>query len=181
MTVKAAPGKFSYASPGHGSSPHLAAERLFKVTLGLDIAHVPHQGGPPAVNSTLGGHTQLTLLALPVVMSAVQDGKLRMLAVAGKQRLAAFSQVPTLAEAGFPDHETSFWNVLLAPAGTAKQVLDGLNSRVSQGMAAKDVSDKLSAMGFSVVSSTREQAGAHIASEIAKFRDILARTQLKIE
>lgn len=179
--VQAGPTQYSYASPGFGSSPHLAAERLFRATLGLDIAHVPHQGGPPAVNSTLGGHTQVTLLALPVVLSAVQDGKLRLLAVASKDRLAAFPQVATLADVGFPGHETSFWNVLLAPAGTPGPVLENLHQRVTSAMASEDIRSKLAAMGFAVAGGTRGDAAAHLTAEIAKFKDILAKTSVKIE
>ena len=80
--VKANPGKYNYASPGYGSSPHLASERLFKHSLGLDVVHVPFQGGPPAVTSTVAGHTQILHLTLPIVAPLVRDGKLRLLAVA---------------------------------------------------------------------------------------------------
>ena len=105
--VKANPGKYNYASPGYGSSPHLASERLFKQTLGLDVVHIPFQGGPPAVTSTVAGHTQILHLTLPIVAPLVRDGKLRLLAVADKMRAPEFPSIPTLEEAGIPNHEGS--------------------------------------------------------------------------
>ena len=77
--TKASPGKYNYASPGYGSSPHLAGERLLRRTLGLDIVHVPFQGGPPAINATVAGHTQIFAITLPLVAGLVKDGKLRFL------------------------------------------------------------------------------------------------------
>src|SRR6516225_423723 len=84
--LKANPGKYSYASPGHGTSPHIACERLFKLTYGLDVVHVPFQGGAPAVTATLAGHTQILHITLPLAAPYIKEGKLRGLAVADKRR-----------------------------------------------------------------------------------------------
>ena len=146
--LKANPGKYSYASPGYASSPHIAAERLFRLTHGLDVTHVPFQGGPPAVTSTIGGHTAIVHLTLPVVAPSVKDGKLRMLAVADQKRHPEFPDVPTLAEAGIPNHEVGFWNALLAPRGTPADILDDLNRQVAQVMAQPEVREKLGVIGF---------------------------------
>jgi tripartite-type tricarboxylate transporter receptor subunit TctC len=179
--VKASPGKFSYASPGFASSPHLAGESLFRQTLGLDVAHVPHQGGPPAVNSTMGGHTDIVHLTLPVVASAVKDGKLRMLAVADMRRHPMFPDVPTLAEAGIVNHEVGFWNALLAPRGTPQAVLDKLNQRVSTIIGSAEVSSQLEAMGFTPRTGPNGDVTQHIASDIAKMKAILDRTKITLE
>lgn len=179
--VKANPGKFSYATPGFASSPHLAGERLFRVTLGLDVAHVPHQGGPPAVNATIGGHTQVVHLTLPVVAAAVKDGKLRMLAVADTARHPMFPDVPTLAESGTPGHELGFWNALLVPQGTPVTVVDALSARITAIMKADDVRKRLEAVGFTTVTGTRAEVGRHIADDIARLRSIIAATGIKIE
>ena len=179
--LKANPGKYSYASPGYASSPHLAAERLFRLTHGLDVVHVPFQGGPPAVTSTIGGHTAIVHLTLPVVAPSVQDGKLRMLAIADKKRHPAFPDVPTLQEAGIADHEVGFWNALLAPKETPKDILDEIQRQVTQIMLLQDVKDKLAVIGFSPVTGSREELTAHIQAELKRWKGIVTQANIKID
>jgi tripartite-type tricarboxylate transporter receptor subunit TctC len=179
--LKANPGKYSYASPGHASSPHIAAERLFRLTHGLEVTHVPFQGGPPAVTSTIGGHTGIVHLTLPVVAPSAKDGKLRMLAVADKKRHSAFPDVPTLAEAGIPDHEVGFWNALLAPKGTPPDVLDELNRQVAQVMSLPEIKERLGIIGFSPVTGSRASLGQHIQTELARWSAIVRQANIKID
>ena len=179
--VKANPGKYAYASPGFGSSPHLAGENLFRQTLQLDVAHVPHQGGPPAVIATMGGHTNIVHLTLPVVASAVKDGKLRMLAVADTRRHPMFPDVPTLGEAGIANHEVGFWNALLAPYGTPQAIVDTLNRKVNGIMMMSEVRSQLEAMGFSPRTGSQAELARHIAEDITKLRATLARTKITLE
>ncbi len=179
--VRANPGKYSYATPGFASSPHLAGERLFRVTLGLDVAHVPHQGGPPAVNATIGGHTQIVHLTLPVVAAAVKDNKLHMLAVADAVRHPMFPDVPTLGESGIPGHEIGFWNAVIVVAGTPPAVLDALHARVTAIMTSGDVRQRLDAIGFTTVTGSREDVAKHIAADIARLKATIAETGIKID
>ncbi len=179
--VKAKPGKYSYASPGFASSPHLAGERLFRVTLGLDISHVPHQGGPPAVTSTIGGHTQIVHLTLPVVAAAVRDGKLRMLAVADTKRHPMFPDVPTLADAGIAGHEIGFWNALMVAQGTPAPVVEAIHVRVTEIMKSPDVRKRLETIGFTTVTGTMGDVWDHISSDISRLELILKQTGIKIE
>ena len=179
--LKTSPQKYSYASPGFASSPHLAGERLFHHTLGLDVAHVPHQGGPPAVTSTMGGHTQILHLTLPVVASAVKDGKLRMLAVADKRRHPMFPDVPTLAEAGILNHEVGFWNAILAPAGLPQAVTERLNRTINTIMAMPEVRLQLEAMGFTPRAGSQAELTQFMADDIAKVRATLDQTKITIE
>ena len=127
--VKANPGKYNYASPGNGSSPHLASERLFKQTLGLDVVHVPFQGGPPAVTSTVAGHTQILHLTLPIVAPLVRDGKLRLLAVAGTTRAAEFPDVPTLARRAYRTTRSGFG---MASCFPGERLTTSLNSGIGK-------------------------------------------------
>jgi tripartite-type tricarboxylate transporter receptor subunit TctC len=179
--IKANPGKHSYASPGFASSPHLAGESLFRQTLGLDVTHVPHQGGPPAVNSTIGGHTTIVHLTLPVVAGAVKDGKLRMLAVADKRRHPMFPDVPTLAEAGIANHKIGFWNVMLAPRGTPQAAIDKLHSQISAIIGSAEVRGQLEAMGFTPKTGSQPDVAEYIAGDIAKMKAILDRTKITLE
>ena len=102
--IKASPGKFSFAQPATGSTPHLNGE-LFKLAFDLDLVMVPFTGAAPAVTSTIGGHTPIAFTALPPAMSNIKEGKLRALAVLSTARVAALPDVPTAAEAGIAGHE----------------------------------------------------------------------------
>jgi tripartite-type tricarboxylate transporter receptor subunit TctC len=179
--VKANPGKYNYASPGYGSSPHLASERLFKHSLGLDVVHVPFQGGPPAVNSTVAGHTQILHLTLPIVAPLVRDGKLRLLAVADTTRAAEFPDVPTLDEAGTPNHEAGFWDGIMLPRGTPDDIVERRHRQISEILALSEVRDRLGALGYTVVDGSRTQFAAHLQSELAKWRTIVREGKIKIE
>jgi tripartite-type tricarboxylate transporter receptor subunit TctC len=179
--VKANPGQYNYASPGFGSSPHLASERLFKHSLGLEIVHVPFQGGPPAVTSTVAGHTQILHLTLPIVAPLVRDGKLRLLAVADKTRAAEFPDVPTLDEAGIPNHEVGFWDGIMLPKGTPDDIVELRHRQISQIVALPDVRDRLGALGYTLVNGSRAQFAAHLQSELAKWKAIVRDGKIKIE
>ena len=179
--VKANPGKYNYASPGYGSSPHLASERLLKQTLGLDVVHVPFQGGPPAVTSTVAGHTQILHLTLPIVAPLVRDGKLRLLAVADKTRAAEFPDVPTLEEAGIPNHEVGFWDGILLPKGTPDDIVELRHRQIGQIMALPDVRDRLAALGYTPIDGTPSAFAAHLQTELTKWRAIVRDGKIKPE
>jgi tripartite-type tricarboxylate transporter receptor subunit TctC len=179
--VKASPGKYNYASPGYGSSPHLASERLFKQTLGLDVVHVPFQGGPPAVTSTVAGHTQLLHLTLPIVAPLVRDGKLRLLAVADKTRAPEFPSIPTLEEAGIPNHEVGFWDGILLPKGTPDDIVELRHRQIGQIMALPDVRDRLAGLGYTPINGSPNAFAAHLQTELSKWRAIVRDGKIKPE
>ncbi|WP_291852493.1 tripartite tricarboxylate transporter substrate-binding protein [Bradyrhizobium sp.] len=179
--VKASPGKLNYASPGYGSSPHLASERLFRNTLGLDVVHVPFQGGPPAVTSTVAGHTQILHLALPVVAPLVRDGKLRLLAVADKTRAPEFPDVPTLEEAGVPGHEVGFWNGILVPKGTPDHLVKRRHQQIVQIMSTSEVKDRLRALGYKPVNNSQLQFATHLQTELVKWKGIVRKDAVKTQ
>lgn len=179
--VKASPGKYNYASPGYGSSPHLASERLFKYTLGLDVVHVPFQGGAPAVTSTVAGHTQILHLTLPVVAPLVRDGKLRLLAVAAKTRAPEFPDVPTLEEAGISDHEVGFWNGILVPKGTPDDIVKLRHRQISEIMSLPEVGDRLKALGYMPLRTSQTEFVTHLQTELSKWKEIVRDGKIKIQ
>ena len=124
--VKKNPGKYSYASAGTGQSAQLAAE-LFKLAYGLDIVHVPFNGGAPAMAATMAGHTQIAFNALPSAATFIKDGKVRALGMTSRTRDPEFPDVATLAEQGVPDQESAFFVGVVAPAGTPRDIVDRLN------------------------------------------------------
>jgi tripartite-type tricarboxylate transporter receptor subunit TctC len=179
--VKASPGTYNYASPGYGSSPHLASERLFKQTLGLDVVHVPFQGGPSAVTSTVAGHTQILHLTLPIVAPLVRDGKLRLLVVADKTRAAEFPGVPTLEEAGIPNHEVGFWDGILVPKGTPDDIVELRQRQIGQIMGLPEVRDRLAALGYTPINGSQNAFATHLQTELAKWKAIVRDGKVKPE
>ena len=179
LLLKKSPGQFSYASPGYGSSPHLAAERLFKAA-GVDVLHVPFQGGPPAVNATIGGHTQIVHLTLPIVAPLVRDGRLRMLAVADTKRLPDFPDVPTLAEAGYSGFDVGYWNGIVVPRGTPENVIKTLNQSIAHAVASPDVAKRLAELGFTVNATSPGEFAAHIEAQLLLWGTIAQQTNIKI-
>jgi tripartite-type tricarboxylate transporter receptor subunit TctC len=176
--VKANPGKYSYASAGTGQSAQLAAE-LFKLAFGLDIVHVPFNGGAPAVNSTMGGHTQMAFNALPSAAALIKEGKLRALAVTSGERAPEFPDVPTLAEAGAPGQESLYFQGIVAPAGTPKDIVDQLYREIEKILARPEVKDRLAAIGFGVTISSPEEFQVQLKAEAARWAKVIRDANIK--
>jgi tripartite-type tricarboxylate transporter receptor subunit TctC len=129
--AKANPGKYSYASGGIGSPGHLVGAQLH-LLLGIDLVHVPFSGAGLAIASTVGGHTPIAIIAPAPTVPHVQEGKLRALAVLGATRLPALPNVPTIAEAGYPDVRGENWFGVFVPAGTPRETITFLNKESSR-------------------------------------------------
>ena len=179
--LKANPGKYTYASPGYGTTPHLACEWLFKLTYGLDVTHVPFQGAAPAVQSVLAGETPILHNVLPAVAPHVRQGTMRALAVAAAKRSPYLPDVPTLAEAGTPGHEVGFWIALLVPAGTPKTVVDVLHRETAAAFARPDVKERLAGMGFDPAEGTPEGLTAYMRAETDKWAKVVHDAGIKID
>jgi tripartite-type tricarboxylate transporter receptor subunit TctC len=178
--VKANPGKYSYAHPSTGSTSHLSGE-LLKLRFGLDVVTVPFNGGPPAITSTIGGHTPIAIIALPAALANVREGKVRALAVTSARRVPSLPDIPTMAEAGATDQEAETLNGLLAPAGTPREIVDQLYGEIAKIMALPDVADHLSAMGFEPIFTTPEQFSTRIDTEISKWGKVIREAKIKID
>jgi tripartite-type tricarboxylate transporter receptor subunit TctC len=176
--VKANPGKFSYASPGTGTTGQLAGE-LFRLSLGLDIVHVPFNGGAPAIMSTLGGHTQIAFTALPSAATNIKEGTLRALAVTSGKRAPEFPDLPTLAEAGVPNQESEFIQCVLVPAGTPRDVIDKLYREIARIVAMPDVKERIAALGFIPVANTPDEFAVQIKADVAKWAKIIRDANIK--
>ncbi len=170
--VKAHPGKYSFAQPSTGSTPHLAGE-LFKQQYRLDLVTVPFNSAALAINSTIGGHTPIAFTALPPAMANIKDGKLRGLAVLSVRRAPALPDVPTNAEAGIPDLESDTLTGIVAPAGTPKDVIDRWRDDIAKAVATAEVKERLETLGFAPVANTPDEFGARIRSEIAKWSKVV--------
>jgi tripartite-type tricarboxylate transporter receptor subunit TctC len=178
--IKDNPGKYSFAGPGVGSTPHLGGE-LFRLAFNLDLVHVPFTGAAPAIQATIGGHTPIAFTALPPALSAVQAGQLRALGVAASERASQLPDVPTFAEQGIKDQEADTITGLVAPAGTPKEIVDLLYREIAKAVGQPDVKERLTALGFKPVANTPDEFGARIRLEIEKWGKVVRDAKLRIE
>jgi tripartite-type tricarboxylate transporter receptor subunit TctC len=178
--IRRNPGKYSYAQPSTGSTPHLSGE-LFKLRFGLDLVTVPFNGAAPAVNSTLAGHTPIAFTALPPAIANIKEGNLRGLAVTSHERVTPLPDVPTMTEAGVPDQEAETINGLLVPAGTPGDIIAKINRDTVAILALPDVKERLDVLGFRAVVSTPAEFGERIKSEIAKWDQVVRAAHIRIE
>jgi len=174
------PGKYSYAGPGVGSTPHLGGE-LFRLTYKLDLVHVPFTGAAPAVQATIGGHTPIAFTALPSSMAAIQAGQVRAIGIAATERSPQIPNVPTFAEEGVKDQEADTLTGIVAPAATPKDIIDLLAREVARTVARPDVRERLAVLGFKPVANTPEEFTARIKLEMDKWGKVVRDANLRIE
>ncbi|MBK6851119.1 MAG: 4-oxalomesaconate tautomerase [Burkholderiales bacterium] len=175
--LKAKPDKYTYASAGNGTAPHFAAE-LFKLNTGVVMLGVPYKGSAPAISDTMGGQTQFMFPSLFTAYPHVKSGKLRAMAVAGPKRVPSMPDVPTLKEAGVDGVDVTQWYAIFAPGKTPKPIIDQLNKALNQVLADKDVIKRIEDHGADVESSTPEQLGAMVKSELAKWKRVVEKARL---
>jgi tripartite-type tricarboxylate transporter receptor subunit TctC len=178
--IKANPGKYSFASAGLGTTPHLSGE-LFKLSQGLDLVHVPFNGSAPAIQSALAGHTPIAFTVVTPVVPQVKEGKLRALAVTTPKRSPALPDVPTLAEVGLPDEEADTMQGILVPAGTPQALIDLLHREIVKVIAMSDVKERMAVLGFEPVANTPEEFAARIKAEIPKWGKVIRDANIKAE
>jgi tripartite-type tricarboxylate transporter receptor subunit TctC len=176
--IRANPGKYNYASAGSGTSSHLAGEQ-FRLSLDLDIVHIPFSGGAPAIASVVAGHTPIGLVAPSVVIPLLEDGKVRALAVTSAARAQTLPGVATMAEAGHPGIEGESWVGFVVPAGTPKDIVATLNGEIVQIIAQPDMKQRLATLGSDPVGSTPEAFAARIKAELATWRKVIREAGIK--
>lgn len=177
--IKTSPGKYSYASPGAGTPPHLLGE-LFRLSFQLDMVHVPFSSGGQAIGSTLAGHTPISFGALPPAVQHVKEGKLRALAITSTAGSDALTGVPTIAQAGYPNIAADIWTAILVPHGTPKDIVALLQREIAKLVAQPDVRARMAAMGYDPVGSTADQCSAHISSEATKWAKVIREAGIKV-
>jgi tripartite-type tricarboxylate transporter receptor subunit TctC len=172
------PNTITFATPGNGSTPHLAMG-LFERTAGVELLHVPYKGGAPAIADVLGGHVALVAVNALEVLPLARAGRLKVLAVMSKTRSPVLPDVPTVAESGYPQFEASVWYGLVAPAKTPPDVVARLNAQVQQALAAPAVRQMLLEAGGEVTPGTPQQFAALIQSERARYDKLIREAGIK--
>ena len=176
--AKARPATISYASPGAGSTPHLAVE-LFARSAGISLTHVPYKGGAPAITDVLGGQLPLAAVNAVEVLPHVKAGKMRVLATLGAERVATMPEVPTIAESGYPGFEASVWHAFIAPRGTPPAVVEKLKAEIHKALAAADVKEKLAALGAEISPTEPAQLATLIRTEHERYGKLIREAGIK--
>ena len=176
----AKPGHLSGGSPGNATAPHLALEVL-KRDAKIDITHVPFKGEAPLIVDLLGGHVDIAFNVTTSALPHVKAGTLVPLAISSAKRLAAFPDVPTMNELGFPEMEITLWGGMLAPAGTPLEILKRLNTELVKIIGSPEVREEWANGGAQAAPSTPEEFTALIQSEQARWARLIKQTGVKME
>jgi tripartite-type tricarboxylate transporter receptor subunit TctC len=178
--AKANPDALSHMSAGSGTLSHLMMED-FKQRAGIRILHVPYKGSPPAMIDLIAGTVQVGLDTVTVTQPHVRSGKLRLIAVGTRERLAAFPDAPTIAESGYPGFEAVAWIALAAPKGTPRELRERINADVVAALRDPAFAERMHAIGAQPRPSGVDEFGAFLASEQRRWKGIVERTGAKAE
>ncbi len=170
----------SYASTGQGTSTHLSTEQ-FKNMTGMQAVHVPYKGGPPAIADLLGGQVNMMFINMPTGIAHVRSGKVKILAVSGKKRVAQLPDVPTVEEAGVKGFVTYAWSGLFAPAGTPREVLLRLNQEVVKLLKLPSIREQLAGQGAEAVGDTPEEFALFMREEVAQWAQMVRSSGAKVD
>jgi len=176
--AKANPGELNYASPGIGTTPHLAGE-LLKIIAGVEIVHVPFSGAGPAIQALLAGTTQLAVAALPPAHPHIAAGALKALAMTGANRWFDLQDVPTMVELGYADFISDTFQGFLAPAQTPPAIVALLSAKSVEILKTPKISEQLRNNGFEVIANGPDGMRRRIEAEVPKWRDIIVRAGIK--
>jgi tripartite-type tricarboxylate transporter receptor subunit TctC len=178
--AKAGKGKLNYASAGSGNTSHLAVE-LFKMTVGVDMTHVPYKGSGPAITAILAREVDLMFDSIGSSLPQIQAGKFRAIAVTSATRAAVLPNVPTVQESGVPDFDVSVWYGVFAAAGTPQPIVQKLNAEIIRAMNVPEVKERIEASGYQVVGSTPAALDAHVKSEITRWARVIKTAGVTVE
>ncbi len=178
--AKKRPGQLNFTSSGAGSSTHLTGE-LLKQRAGVAMTHISYKGSGPALTDVMAGFVEVMFENLPSALPFINSGKLKVLAVTGKDRSAVLKSVPTLAESGFPGFDMVSWQALVAPAATPRPVVDRLHAEVARVLNTPEMKEKMSGLGTEVVANSPEQFARYLREETAKWSKIVKDAGIKLE
>jgi tripartite-type tricarboxylate transporter receptor subunit TctC len=178
--AKAQPNIVTYSSNGSGTSQHMSAA-LFEMLTGVKMVHVPYKGSSEGVVAVTRGDVNVMFANMPPALALIKDGRVRAIAVTTAQRLAAFPDLPTVAETGVPGYEVSTWFALFAAAGTPEPVVQRLNREFAAALADHDVADKLKAQGYTINGGSPQELGALVRTELVKWAKVVKESGAKAE
>jgi len=179
--ARSRPGLMSFASPGVGSTPHMAGE-LFRSLTGLkDLVHVPYKGAGQATLDVVGGQVTMMFSQLPTALPFTQSGRLKPIGVASPKRSPSLPDIPTIAEQGLPGYEALSWFVLMAPAGIRRDIANRLSLETTRVLQMPDVRERLRAQGVEPVGGTPDEASAWLKRDYQRWGELIRKTGIRLD
>ena len=178
--AKASPGKLSFASSGRGQSVHMSGE-LFRFRTGIDIVHVPYKGTGPALIDVLAGQVNMIFSSLPSTMGYIRGGRLRALAVTGRQRAPELPDVPTMVESGYRDFEVTGWFGLFSSAKTPRAAIDKIYRAAKHVLSTPEIKARFAELGGTAGGETPEQFKNYVMAEKHKWAQVAAAAKIQPE
>ena len=178
--AKAQPGKATGGTGGNGSAGHLSLE-LLKTTATIDVAHVPYRGSAPMLADLLGGQTTLAIDALNSALPYIRDGRLRAIAVTTTKRSSSLPDVPTVAEQGLADFESSAWFAVAAPAKTPQAIVVRLSKEIDAALRSPELSSRIRDLGAEPIGGPPGDVARFVAAERRKWTRLVEQTGMKVE
>jgi tripartite-type tricarboxylate transporter receptor subunit TctC len=174
-------GKFAYASPGTGTTPHLTGEHIFKAIAKLDMVHIPHKGAGPAAAAVVAGEPPIGALAVTAPIPFVRSGRLRALAISSATRHAQLPDVPTFVELGYPEIQEYTWVGFFAPAGTPPDIVLKLNEALNRVLRMPDIRERLESLTMDPIGGTPQQFSDYVRAEVVKWGNVVKQTGAKVD
>jgi tripartite-type tricarboxylate transporter receptor subunit TctC len=178
--AKANPDKIVAGSQGAGTGPHLLIE-LLKLETGIKVVHVPYRGSAPAITALIAGEIQMFFDSPTTILPHIESGKARPIAVTTRKRHWIVPDLPTMAEAGYPKIESTFWLGVAAPGGTPPAIVDKLNAAFRESLAPKETRDRLAKLGADVAIGTPTEFGKMLADELALWTGVAKAADLQMD
>ena len=178
--AKAKPGTLNFASSGIGSAAHLTME-MFKSREGVNLQHIPYKGTSGALQDLVGGNINVMFDVIGPLMSQVTPGNAKALAITATDRVPAAGNTPTMAEQGVADFVSGTWTVIVAPAGTPKEIVDRMSQEAKKALADPEVKKKLDDQGIVATGTTPDETRTFVTNEIARWKKVIVEANIKLE
>ncbi len=178
--ARAEPGRLSYASPGVGTTDHLAASLLW-TSADVQVLHIPYASNGAEIKDLLQGEVKVAFITLGAVRQLLSTGQLKALAVTTANRVAAFPDVPTVAESGYPGYEVNSWYGVLAPAGTPADIVNRLNAEIVRALQLPAIREKIVALGAEPVGNSPEQFASEIRSLVSLWAPVVKAARIPVQ
>ena len=177
--AKAKPGQITYASSGAGGGSHMAME-LFRTMANLDMLHIPYKGSGQSVTEVVAGQVQMTFIQPSITISQAKAGKLKVLAVTSKTRLASWKEAPPIGDS-VPGYEANSWQGVVAPAGTPKPIINRLHTEIVKALRSPEITGRLVAEGSEIGGISPDEFGRYIRTEITKWKKVVVDAKIQVE
>jgi len=178
--AKADPRRITYGTSGGGSPEHMAAAML-SLMAGVEMVHIPYKGGALSALDVVAGHVDVGFNTMPVALPHIKGGKMKALAVTDAKRVSVLPDVPTVAEAGYPQYAMSTWYGVVVPTGTPSEIVSRLNGEIAKILALPDVRERLAGLGAEPLGGSSEQFGQLMQSEVTKFAKVIKDANVQTE